>query len=450
MRAFLCCCAISWAVIGIAPFALSNVVETFILPMEPVPVWCSDFMDDGREVGPEGDIWLILPMPERLMRISGDQIQCVFDSGIMVNGGPPLTFSPDGPLWIGNFKYVYSPEQGLHESGLEIPPTYSGPGASTGVWRPMIDMNCRMFLCGGSSSWDYHSSCVWEVRSGESPLKLFEAQDLQFPFLVSADEFCAYIPNHWGGQESEIDLDASVVKGEYGDFRIRMDAEDSEGLMWFAGYTGISTFDHGDFSRYCEPGDGVSFQWPLVLTADWTVWVGTATAGALRIRGAQGEEQRFFTTEEGLLTNRCRYPKIDYDGRVWFFNANDEGIIGLSRITDGGWPPMRLMLHRLETPEGIAVEAQVINNGPVVGVDVYVALELNGQLLFWPNWQPERCPVQVNLRPGHNQTAVIISAPGSSIPPGSYTFYGCMTGRNTQKLIGPLDRKFESLTIEIN
>ncbi len=102
------------------------------------------------------------------------------------------------------------------------------------------------------------------------------------------------------------------------------------------------------------------------------------------------------------------------------------------------------------TPASISVEAQVINNGPVVGVDVYVALELNGQLLYWPNWQLEPAPVQVNLRPGHNQTATIISAPRSSIPPGAYTFWACMTGRNTGKLIGPLDRKFETLTIEVD
>ena len=125
-------------------------------------------------------------------------------------------------------------------------------------------------------------------------------------------------------------------------------------------------------------------------------------------------------------------------------------ILGLSRITDGGWPPMRISLNRMETPESIAVEAQVINNGPVVGVDVYVALELDGQLLYWPNWQPAPSPVQVNLRPGHNQSATIISAPRASIPPGTYTFWACMTGRNTSKLIGPLDRKLEVLTIEVD
>ena len=110
---------------------------------------------------------------------------------------------------------------------------------------------------------------------------------------------------------------------------------------------------------------------------------------------------------------------------------------------------MRLMLHEVATGETIAVRAQVVNNGPVVGVDVYVAVELNGQLLFWPTWQPEPYANHVNLRPGHNQTVTIVEASKKDVPLGEYTFWGCMTGRNTTKLIGPLDRKFETLTIEV-
>ena len=39
--------------------------------------------------------------------------------------------------------------------------------------------------------------------------------------------------------------------------------------------------------------------------------------------------------------------------------------------------------------------------------------------------------------------------PRDSVPPGSYTVYGCMTGRNTQKLIGPIGRKFEAVVVEV-
>ena len=55
----------------------------------------------------------------------------------------------------------------------------------------------------------------------------------------------------------------------------------------------------------------------------------------------------------------------------------------------------------------------------------------------------------MNLSPGYNQTATIIDMPRASVPPGTYTVYGCMTGRNTQKLIGPIGRKFEAVVVEV-
>ena len=116
------------------------------------------------------------------------------------------------------------------------------------------------------------------------------------------------------------------------DFWTGIHAKDSEGLLWFARPDGVCTFDlQSGSSVYCAPPDGLEFGWPLALTADWTVWVRALdkqqrSQGVVRI---QGDEQRLFTTQDGLLTRSCRRPKIDYDGRVWFFNANDEGIIGL-------------------------------------------------------------------------------------------------------------------------
>jgi hypothetical protein len=228
-------------------------------------------------------------------------------------------------------------------------------------------------------------------------------------------------------------------------------------LLWLTTGPSIATFDGNTFSVFAEGDLENLWYHEPVLAADGAVWsveadyypyYATSYFGIARFTNG---EKRTFTIEDGLrTTGSVHAPVIDYDGNVWLLSFSlGLGDLGLSRIADGGWPPMRLMLNRLETLESISVQAQVINNGPVVGVDVYVALQVNGQLLFWPNWQPEPSPVQVNLRPGHNQTATIISAPRSSIPPGTYTFWGCMTGRNTQKLIGPLDRKFESLTIEV-
>ncbi|HUT02723.1 MAG TPA: hypothetical protein VM163_02395, partial [bacterium] len=138
---------------------------------------------------------------------------------------------------------------------------------------------------------------------------------------------------------------------------------------------------------------------------------------------------------------------IDYDGNVWL---SDRIGAGLTRISDGGWPQMRLALNKLETPEAIAIVASVFNTQPVVGVDVYIACQIGASLLFYPKWTPEPSPVQINLYAGFNESATIIEMPKERIPAGSYTFWGCMTGRNTQKLIGPIDCKFEALTIQVD
>ena len=450
MKMFVCW-SILGAVMSIPSLALPEVVETFILPAEPISV---HYIEQIMQIGPEGDVWLTIPMPQRLMRISGDQIECLFDSGIMTEWAPSLTFSPDGRLWIGFFEYTYSSDDGLHASEVRIPPPHADATSTFGAsGPPMIDADSRMYLLYNSTSFGKQSrSSVWEAWPRRDPARLFEAFTLDWPFLVYSGELWADVSTYRGdpSQLCEIDLDGGVVKAEY-DLHYSFDAKGSEGLYWFAGWNGVYTFDRQDISQYCSSGDGVQFNWPMGLTADWTIWVAAfgedwEPRGVVRI---QGDERRLFTTGDGLLTNSCWRPKIDYDGRVWLFNENDEGIIGLSRISDGGWPPMRLMLRQVKTEGTVAVEAQVINNGPVVGVDVYIAFEQDAQLLYWPSWQPEPCPVQVNLRPGHNQTATIISAPRAHIPPGTYTFWGCMTGRNTQKLIGPLDRKFETLTIEV-
>ena len=74
----------------IIAFAVSSVpssgaIETFILPAEPISV---HYMEHIMQVGAEGDMWLTLPMPERLMRISGEDMECAFDSGIMTEWAP--------------------------------------------------------------------------------------------------------------------------------------------------------------------------------------------------------------------------------------------------------------------------------------------------------------------------------------------------------------------------
>ena len=415
-------------------------------------------------VGPEGDIWFSIDQPTRLMHVLNDAIECVYNSG--TDTGPyEITIAPDGTIWLNYGQKMYSPEAGACETGVELPE--SSEYCQFDINSPtLVSSDCRLYIV---ASWDGWFSgnggdTIYELVRGGMPKIRYDSRmarlNLDSVLIVSSSECWAYASEYFGGGFWElwrINLEAGALEAKYGDPVGLPSAKDSQGFLWLILGPSIVTFDGQSSSVFAEGDEeGLWYQKP-VLAADGAVWsveandiCGRATTYFGISRFTDGQK-RTFTVADGLLTNWCESPVIDYDGNVWLVSFSfGLGDLGLSRISDGGWPPMRLMLNRLETPDSISVEAQVINNGPVVGVDVYVALQMNGQLLFWPNWQPEPCPVQVNLRPGHNQTATIISAPPSSIPPGSYTFWGCMTGRNTQKLIGPLDRKFESLTIEID
>ncbi|MBN1593660.1 MAG: hypothetical protein JW941_10505 [Candidatus Coatesbacteria bacterium] len=422
-------------------------IESFLLPSPPI---YSDAAEGMAQVGQSGDPWLILPMPLRLIRLSDADFECVYDSAIMTEWPMHLTCAPDGRLWIGYFEYVYSSDIGLHPSGIDIPSYYMAAGSYISIADPMIDADGRLFLRGISSSWGVQSTSIWELIPRGNPISVFEIYHLDRPFLVSANEMWAeaalFRPDP--SELTEIDLNASEIKGVYAAAPSQIDAKDAEGVFWSARWSGIYTFDRSQTALYCSPGDETAYKSPLALTANGTIWVANrAPIGKQGIVRIQGDNIQLFTESDGLFTSCCSWPLIDYDGQVWVFSEASEGIVAINCISDGGWPPMRLMLRELATEGTIAVEAQVINNGPVVGVDVYIALELGGQLLYWPNWTSEPHANQVNLRPGHNQTATIIEMSRDQIPPGSYTVWGCMTGRNTQKLIGPIDRKFESVSV---
>ncbi len=404
------------------------------------------------KVSPEGDIWFLISEPPGLMRIDQGQLQYVYDTGTWLGD---LVVAPDGTIYMDGFRYEFGMETGLSETGIARPQE----SRDYPLRFAEIDADGRMFCI--YCNWNYMTTVaspfyIYELLHGGASYELrMHVQHIRSIIPVSTDQF--WITDAYNAPHShprpelrKLDLDTREVEESYTiyleDFPAdELCARDCQGRLWMTGED-IVTFDGEQFSLFAVPDFSNREKYShLSLAADGAVWAVLDTAGPWQIAQLRGTERRTFATEDGLLEpDRYHAPMIDYDGNVWIV-----GWEGISMISDGGWPPMRLMLHRVETEGTIAVEGQVINNGPVVGVDVYIALEKNGQLLYWPNWQPEPYPVQVNLRPGHNQTATIISAPRSSIPPGTYTFYACMTGRGTQKLIGPIDRKFESLIVEV-
>jgi len=405
-------------------------------------------------VGPNGDIWFA--DQQGLMRLHDGSFEMMYEFPVDPGRVPQVTMSPSGVIYLDNFQYQFTPVGGLLQTDVAQP--------SLGTWdifcaRGIIDADERMFCVWGP--WNYMNPyCssnfgTWELYHGGAPQYRSRSGYVRGVLAVSAREFWLltyYYQHTTGGPRwylSRIDLEEGLGQQTWSVVHVatQLNAKDSQGRIWMSGWLDIVALD-GDELLTMFAGDPWSHELyeGVCLGADGTVWSFCsrfpATSSVVRF---SGEDRADFFIDEYV----SRLSLLDYDGRVWLEKWTSRGTLALVSISDGGWPPMRLMLHEVATEGTIAVEAQVINNGPVVGVDVYVALELNGQLVYWPNWQPGPYPVQVNLRPGHNQTATIIAMPRSGIPPGTYTFWGCMTGRGTQKLIGPLDRKFETLTIEV-
>ncbi|HUT04320.1 MAG TPA: hypothetical protein VM163_10570 [bacterium] len=427
-------------------------------------------------VDAEGSIWFATC--SELMRIRDGELETVYGLDDVLIYAPDVAISPDGAIYIDNCRYRYWPGGGLcltdygqlEDDEPHIRAVFDAEGRVF-----CITFHVRQTYPCPTSSYYYRkvrnptfweeTATVWELVAGGAPILKSESSGwiMGVPVIVSAREcWLGCYESDVGFHLAKLDLDRDETERFRLPPRLSLEdlwAKDSQGRLWMA-YCGLGFFDGQEF-RLEQPCPWDVCYRTVALDAAGSLWTASLWGNRypIGITRFRGQDERTYTMEDGLLSNgsigvrlgsvgylRDRPLVIDYDGNMWIVSTNE----GISMISDGGWPPMRLMLHRLETPAGIAVEAQVINNGPVVGVDVYVALELNGELLFWPNWQPEPYPVQVNLRPGHNQTATIISAPRARIPAGSYTFWGCMTGRNTQKLIGPLDRKFETLRIDVN
>jgi len=421
--------------------------------------------DTELRVGPEGDIWFIKGEPLRLMRIHEGELDCVHETDVHSPTYLDMVVGADGTIYIDNFQYQFTAEAGITGTGV-IPPSLPSMYDSI-IFPGTTDAEGRMFSVLSEWSPSYYGDgfdYIYEMYRNACPQYRMGISSIRSLLAVSPEEFWIVwkydAPHrHYGPDLRRLNLDTGEVEETHAfhidDFPVnRLCARDYEGRFWMTGED-IVTFDGEEFSTFAvaDIWNRERYTW-LSVAGDGDVWVALSADMGPGIARFIADERQVFNTEDGLLTDFSLYaPVIDYDGNVWVLSSCSywaAQCLGIGMISDGGWPPMRLMLREVATEGTIAVEAQVINNGPVVGVDVYVALQMNGQRLFWPNWQPMPSPVQVNLRPGHNQTATIISAPRAHIPPGTYTFWACMTGRGTQKLIGPIDRKFETLTIEID
>lgn len=128
----------------ITTWSQAQTIDTF--PFEE-PGGCSYL-----HVGPEGDIWFSLDSPDhlmdRVMHVRDNELQCVLECDQWMGID---TITPDGTIWMDLFQYMYSPDSGLSQSGIQLPPegydfSLSGPG----VIEPIL--GCSSPGSGGPTS----------------------------------------------------------------------------------------------------------------------------------------------------------------------------------------------------------------------------------------------------------------------------------------------------------
>lgn len=455
---------VALTLIGLVSFAVD--IENFAIPNPPL-FW---EMSDLR-VGPDGGVWFSCGTgPPRLMRASADGIECITDHGYRQGFLVRLAFAPDGTLWLwqktgglwGDVElYTYDEERGVLLSDLEVPPG----GSSSQAWSHEVffDIDNRVYCRVEDTDMVYYKySWLYELTA-DGPIKLYEELNglINSPLLVTRRECLVGLNAGYGWKTGLYQIDLNTggealrcsTDESWRDGEIYPAAMDSEGAIWFNWGPCIASFRNGRFSELAS-GIEYELEWSTPrLTADGTVW---ATKNATEDSGERDSVGRFrggvlreFTQDDGLLTDDYGETVIDYDGAVWVINYQGSYVRALSRVTDGGQPPMRITLRANDAAERVAVVASVLNNGPAVGVDVYIAIYLHGMLLYYPYWLPEPYPVQLNLQPGFFSTGTIIEERKSEVPPGTYTFYAAMAGRGADNYIGPIGGKVQSVTIQL-
>jgi len=114
-----------------------------------------------------------------------------------------------------------------------------------------------------------------------------------------------------------------------GRFNVFDALEDSEGRIWVAAPGGLQRSDGGRFTVVLPGGPVLNaLMVTLGLGRDGAVWAGTFGKGLWRI---QGQEQRLFTTADGLSSDAVRSIYQDPDGTLWIGTFGG----GLNSLRDG-------------------------------------------------------------------------------------------------------------------
>ena len=211
-----------------------------------------------------------------------------------------------------------------------------------------------------SEDYPYH---IYQAEIGASCEYLMFVDHIASVIPVSVEQF--WIVNAYSRPHSHpparlqrLDLAALTVEESYSIGPIdavHLFARDSENRLWMADVN-IAYFDGESFLVFATPPEGTRGEYRGVsLAADGSVWAdlwlrAPPSESEWDVVRFEADGSKVYSAEDGLLASGIAWPPlIDYDGNVWVMHYD-----GISMISDGGWPPMRLILEKVETPETVS------------------------------------------------------------------------------------------------
>lgn len=105
---------------------------------------------------------------------------------------------------------------------------------------------------------------------------------------------------------------------------------DSEGFLWFGGYTGLYRYDGNEFKKYLIEERAFPVN-DIVQDESGDLWIGTNGEGVYRFDGSNFTECKLNDEECGAAVINKLY--LDSDGRVWA--GTKAGLFSIDRTEDG-------------------------------------------------------------------------------------------------------------------
>ncbi|MBN1591879.1 MAG: hypothetical protein JW941_01370 [Candidatus Coatesbacteria bacterium] len=385
-------------------------------------------------VGPEGAVWICLGNPSRLLRIDGDSVeQMPIEGSATLNGdwGADVYFNPSGQMLLleqgvadgyncDRFLYYYSEDEGLSFSGVFLPSATTCDGL-------LFDVQSSAYAILSYGEPCRTSSDIFELTAPH-PMCRYRSTNGPINSALIITKVEAWIGVNGGGVELANlgthqvarELGAGDGLSETGSYPV---TRDGLGSLWLISDGQIVTYSGSGVEVYA-PGDSYR---RLVLSDEETVWAASDTF----LARFTPDRMETFTVADGLLNMDIRQMLIDLDGNIWLRHPN-----GLTKIDAGDLPPQRLTVFETKVPDRIDASARLSNSGPAMDVDIYLAMELNGKILFWPFWDEAMYHYPASLLQGFSFSAVILEATDGLVTPGRYTFFSALAVRDSMRFIG--------------